>query len=432
MRRGRIFLSTFLFFAAFFFFWEIYPFSSPVEECCNVFSSRLYTDYYTSLISFVKNHPSTSQLKKEGPSETRALIALLDVPFDDQNFFQRADHVTFVSQLRRAIQQNRTLPFLQDLVRWMYLKSDIDLSIQSLFKEEIPHSEESLTVLLPKLQQKFYADSRFCGVGNTTHLHDPFLCGNLPYPIFSSFPFSLIRMGKPLCVTSRFPLLSPSVSPEFLLFIQGQPRHLYVNLMKRHGAEGRSSKVLEDLEKEVSSFFVITLDKDSSFYWQRASLYPKKMEYKTFKESFLNSLLAKEGNFFWSSRLNLLTWKETLALLIDETYACYFKEGSLLNRRDRRDLIELTYLAILDNLVERWHPSSLNVTCHQGMDRGPSLMVLWILQKEGMETRKQELMIKLLAPPLLIRNRASHASRIHRFVSAAERIQRCPLLKNAF
>lgn len=407
-----------------------FPSSLPINECSNVFSSGVYAGYHASLAAFVNSHPSNWELKKKGPSETQMLLSLFDKTADTP---QRVDHEAFVSQLRKAIQQDHTVPFLQDLVRWIHLQPGLSIPIQKFFESVVEMPYSTSIEHFSELQKKLYRDSRFNGKNRSAHFGDSYLHGNLPYSLEGSFPFSFIRMGKPLYDTLyfnslRLPGVAPSVSPEFLLFVEGQSKHVYVNLMKRHGMEGQCSKVLEQIEKEVPTLQVITLDKDSPFYWQRASIYPKEIEYTVFKEMFLEALTKRDGHYYWSLQLDPVSWNKTLADLIDQTHQIYFDKQPFLSRDDRRDLIELTYLAILDNLVDRWHPCSLNITCSQGMDRGPSLMVLWALQKDG---NKHDLTAMLLAPPLLIHNRASHASRIQRFVSAAERIQQCSFVKSA-
>ena len=54
------------------------------------------------------------------------------------------------------------------------------------------------------------------------------------------------------------------------------------------------------------------------------------------------------------------------------------------------------------------------------MDRGPSLMTLWLFQQQAINDA--ELVVMLLAPPLLIHQRTSHAPRLARFISAAKRL----------
>jgi hypothetical protein len=98
-----------------------------------------------------------------------------------------------------------------------------------------------------------------------------------------------------------------------------------------------------------------------------------------------------------------------------------FKNSATLNRTERKDFIEITYLKILDVIKDKCKPSSMNITCRQGMDRGPSLMVLWMLKKGVLDDPKVAANL-LLTPPLLIRNRSSHRSRIEKLISTAKRL----------
>jgi hypothetical protein len=177
---------------------------------------------------------------------------------------------------------------------------------------------------------------------------------------------------------------------------------------------------LEALESQCDNLYFVTLDKNSSFYKQEKEKYPDQWESASFKEAFLTHMFS--DNYFWSKHLNLPIWKEELREIVNQEHQSLFQNAEMLDRKEREDLIEISYLEILNHLVDKWHPSSMNITCRQGMDRGPSLMVLWMLQKGMMS--KSEIAALLLAPPLMHHNRASHASKVERFISAAQRLEK--------
>jgi hypothetical protein len=205
-----------------------------------------------------------------------------------------------------------------------------------------------------------------------------------------------------------------------MLFTKLHPHHLYVNLMRRSGNEGVDSAVLEALDRRHGACNVATFDKDSSFYWQQQKR--ESMASLTFKKEFVTQLTAFGGSYYWPQKLATAEWHNTLALAVEEVHTTHFNGKEELSRQERLDFIELTYLSILDALVATLNPPSINITCNHAIDRAPSLTVLW-MTAHGMLT-EQQIATELLAPPLLMRNRASHASRIGRFISAAQYLPR--------
>lgn len=256
--------------------------------------------------------------------------------------------------------------------------------------------------------------------GKTSVSNDSYKEGNLPFWQFTlSNPLQtkVIRMGLPIVETSYLESLifTPVINEEFLSLVRQEQRHLYVNLMKRSGLEGPYSSVLENAEQEEAHLAVVTLDKNSPFYWQEGE-YPK--ETKAFKQLFLKQMQNPNGDFFWTRRLDPIEWNRELALILEEVHRGYFNNAKELDLQDRQDFIELSYLEILDRLVEWLCPDAVNITCKHAIDRGPSLAVLW--QWKLGAANENEVAALLLAPPLLMHNRTSHESRLERFLSAAK------------
>ncbi|WP_068469529.1 hypothetical protein [Candidatus Protochlamydia phocaeensis] len=405
----------------------------PTEECSRVFSSDIYSNYAQQLKAFIYHHPLYSQVKQAPSTSFNSSVQLLLTNLEsslETASERRAFHERFVSQLRHLAslmlskktqaQDKQAEQLVQDLVRWIYLQADLRAGMHRFLYVFVPPPTDDIFTFLRAAQKDLRLNPQFSSLQHESPVEDQFFQGNLP-SLMSKPSTQLIRLGHPCDRPSRFFWWqSPSVYPEFLLFLQLQPSHLYVNLMKRKGMEGSSSHAIEDLEEQVPHAFVITLDKNSPFYWQSKPDYPEEWESHSFKEAFLKQMLAKKGSFFWSKHLERKAWREDLWQMLDAVHSLYFSNQASLNRQERQDFIELTYLAILDHLVQKWHPASMNITCKQGMDRGPSLMVLWLVQKQLLSN--QEVGALLLAPPLLIHNRTSHASRIERFISAAKRV----------
>lgn len=286
-------------------------------------------------------------------------------------------------------------------------------SLWEAFLFELAPWTGSLSDYLLTTQRALHSDPRFQGMGEESDIEDQFLDGNLPSWIARINDTSLIRMGQPM-IHSNGPMkwvYAPQASPEFMEFVNGQKSHLYVNLMKRNGTEGSLSRSIEQLGETIPHLMVITLDKNSDFYHQNT---PPKADFKT---EFLNELLKEEENYSFPKEFP----REELVSLLLAVQNHYFAGKNPETVEERKDFIELTYIALLDRLVEKYHPQTLNITCKQGIDRAPSLIALWLYSQKTHSDK--EIAVQLLAPPLLFHNRASHLSRLERFNSAAKRLE---------
>jgi len=410
------------------------PYDKPIQEGDNIFSSEIYTHYHRQLNNFIVNHPLYTSVK-DSPrtafnSEIKKLIEEIEKPSGTPQE-QRQFHEAFVHRLRvlanmsliNKIDSNEknSLKLFEDIIHWLYLGADLQVAMQSFLFSHVSPPSKNLLEYFIETQQNLYVNSKFCGVEELVG-EDQFLLGNLPSALSiqkGSIKTQLIRFGQPLINNSKMLWWcnSPILSPEFKVFLNLHSTHLYVNLMKRQGVEGPLSMGLETLENEFPHLYVITLDKNSSFYKQDEEMYPEVMESLSFQNIFLDHLLKKNGNYFWSNHIDKSTWKQELQQIILTIHESTFRGKETLNKTERQDFIELVYLMILDKLVERWHPASMNITCRQGMDRGPSLSTLWLLQNQQLSDR--EAAAFLLTPSLLIHNRPIHAPRIKRLISAA-------------
>jgi hypothetical protein len=437
MNKIKQFAILFALFATLWIGWRTYHLSSfTFEESKNVFDSSLYTHYRKKIKNFALSHPLYDQMQK-APStvyntKVKELIEVIE-KLPETSSEQRAYHLSFTHALREIAlitpegkdEEQVTQKFFEDLLRWLFLEVDLKPEMQSFLYEYVNPPTQDFFAYLQENQKRLHDHPQFDGIKQSSSFEDQFLHGNLPsFVVLIHHHTQLIRMGQPIYRSSHFwpEWFSLQVSPEFLLFLQKQPSHFYVNLMKRKGVEAPYTHSLEALEKQCENLYLITLDKNSSFYWQEKEKYSDFWESANFKEAFLNELCSRQGNYFWSKHLNPSLWKQELKQIMNAVHQSFFHHAQILDRKERQDFIEITYVEILNHLTEKWQPSSMNITCRQGMDRGPSLMVLWLLQKEILG--KEEMAALLLAPPLMLHNRASHSSKIERLISAAQRLER--------
>lgn len=411
MKILKLIISLLLIFAV---AWRLFQHPPQTDANANAFSSRYYSDYHAQLISFLQAHPNYKIVRNN--AHIKPLIDVIEQPLGTPQE-QRSVHENFVRQLRKLItnhdDQNQ---FLQDLIQWIFLKADMKKTAQLYFYNLLqePHADLSSTL------QNLKASEEFSGSIHEANQEDQFLHGNLPFLLFTlpnKAETKVLRMGLPLDDFPKYswPWISPRFHPEFLEFLKHQSSHLYVNLMKRKGVEAASTYALEELERTTPHLSLVTLDKNSDFYWQADKNYPAEWESEQFKEFYYQKLTDGNGDFYWSVHLNREDWKKELKLILDGIHQKAFSNQPTLDQQERLNFIELSYLAILDQLVEMLQPASLNITCRQCMDRGPSLYVLWMFQKKLITDK--ELIAYLLTPPLLIHNRPAHLSRINRMIA---------------
>lgn len=417
--------------------WSISFFTSSTstDECANIFSSKVYADYHQQLNDFIFKNPLFQQTDNEVPTEfnvrVKELLKLIQTPLASPEQ-QRQLHIDFVRQLRELIEissskklssnEQNSRKVLEAIINWIYLEANLSNSTQEFIYQYIEEPKGDLLSYLSDKQLILHDDRRFDGIKHEVNIDDSYLHGNLPSVIFTlPGPMStkVIRTPRPTRQTLGFPWSVPTINPEFLKFIQQQWSHIYVNLTKRHGQEGRAAKSIENLDQEVSGFHMITLDKNSDFYKQTIH-FNDLAEGKLFKKIFLEQMTSEKGNYYWSCHLNSVEWTKELSNVVEKVHEKYFSTKKMLTRSERLDFIELTYLAILDKLIEILKPGSINISCHQCIDRGPSLLALWMLQKKL--SSDKELAALLLGTPLVIHNRSSFKSRIDRFISASKKV----------
>lgn len=412
--------------------------SSPIDECERIFSSDVYAAYHEQIVGFLRQHPLVDNVKtgEKTPFNIKLneLIAHVDLPLGTSDETRKL-HETFASELRELARmsmdeetqenEKESRRLFEDLIHWIYLGIDLNPAFQEFLFAFIPPPKGDLPDYLVVMQSELHQDKKFNGLRYEVEEEDGYSHGNLPSvyaELATPHKTKLIRAGRPFIQSFKLPWETPELSPEFVFFLKKSPGHCYVNLLKRYGSEWKTAKQIESLETKIPECYVITLDKNSGFYTQDLKTYPPRMEAEKFKSLFIQQLFLPTGNYYWSSHLDPEVWKKELEQIVERVQEDHFFEKTELNQTERRDFIELVYLETLDALVEKWDPPSMNFSCHQGMDRAPSLLVLW-MQKRNQKSI-QEAAALLLAPPLLVHNRASHLQRIKRFASALERLNK--------
>ncbi|MGK5594381.1 MAG: hypothetical protein ACSNEK_03370 [Parachlamydiaceae bacterium] len=404
--------------------WKQKNASYTIHECDNLFT-YVYPAFKNKLLAVLNKD---NDLDK---SQSKLAQALLN-PMTNL----RGYHENWVEHLRESIkrEKNEQVALTEHLCSWLFLGADLNEEMQVFLNQRyaFPSYHPQLGDLIKCYHQEVFNDKALFNPHKAPTHNDEFGYGNLPSYLFSLSDTHVIR--TPNCakdipfIRSLFLKAQDGVQEEFLGYITSlkHQRHVYVNLMKRHGKEGSKSAQLERFERTQPSLILVTLDKDSDFYWQNAE-YSEKNNAAEFKENFLTNLFVDHGHYYWSSKLDQSKWKKAWEEIISGIHHRYFEQKSTLDKRERQDFIELCYLEFAHYLIDQFQPLSINLSCKQSMDRGPSLTALLfgeeLIKQKQLENNYKKLLTMLFAPPILVHNRHSHTSRIDRFVSTFKRIK---------
>lgn len=268
----------------------------------------------------------------------------------------------------------------------------------------------------------------------------PFI-GDLPSLVFQwpAAPSSpVLRMANPTTESvSKLGFYSQREAPvhaDFEAFILSQAaakkRHFYINLMRRQGSEGVKSEALEKLErdKQLDGYFCIaTFDKNSDFYWQRGSREEKAAQFQ--KELFQHLFAPpSKSHFYWPQQLRIDEWQKTCFEAIKKIHERDFASREVLSAQERADFIELLYADLMQSLVEKLAPHTVNISCRACIDRGPgayTLLYLQLLTHYCLPWNERAFVHTatwLFGPALYSAGRLPEHRRVERLISSARRI----------
>jgi hypothetical protein len=276
---------------------------------------------------------------------------------------------------------------------------------------------------------------------------DPLTHGNTPFVLFShdtptpqgSQAIENLRFAVPTYedAFSSFFFNTPEITPEFLAFIEAYKRtekhHVYINLQNcAHDKTYKKSlsrcRTLERLTSDnAHTITVATLSKDSLFYWQQGKYEGIAGAYD-FKTLFFQKLFIDSPDSGYYIPLHLITAqdfdiKEDTKELLDMIHNDIFGYKALLSAEERRDFIEIAYLALVEYIIIKTKANTYSITCRDSIDRGPSLSGLFyyytmIKNGKNEEEIRHNIETILFAPALLAQQRAMHEPRFTRMVSA--------------
>lgn len=208
---------------------------------------------------------------------------------------------------------------------------------------------------------------------------DPWIQGNLPQKLYT------IRRGKQEVELLSFaaPVRQPMISrveiiDEFRGFLrylkQTEKKHLLVNLQDRFSwRESARSKKLEELQNTPlfsDTLFVMTLPKETDFYYQR-NAFSNLNDANAFFAAFKEQIASSEQNGFYFPK----QWKQDDLMLFSlnafsRIHTYVFENKNVLTRAMREDFIEIFYQLLILEAMERFQVDSLSFTSKDSVDEG--------------------------------------------------------------
>ncbi len=404
--------------------------SQELQEYEFIFKSPIYTDYTEQLKTFVE----TSTLKPP--------FSLFD-PHQAMDK-QQAYYMAWMQQLRTQLNQypltGASSSSLYQLCYWRYTQPNLLPAYWKWFQQfgahyslNLERNPDAVLTQLSTLMQEILQDTRLLSDWEKDSL-DPHLAGHLPSFLYQLNNTRFIHTARTVIDSADH--LESQVIPEFLGYLkqlkqEGQT-HLYINLMLRSSYAKAACHALEDLEKHPNIGNVIqvmTLDKTSNFYWQEAEFGQPEQQAAEFKEQFFSYLFddSPQSNYKWPSQLDRTEWQSFCQMVLDQVHHLYFDNQPILSNKEREDFIELTYLHLIEEVLQRYQPTYCNISCRHSIDRGPSILALFYAYqrlKEGYWTEEdsQMLVTILFVPPIITHQRGPHTYRIERLQQTFERL----------
>lgn len=430
----------------------------------NIYESSIYKTYHSQLQAFLQSEIEKSKSLQEAllSSETGhsfidqglEFIHLIFKSMPQDRFDQALQHEKFITKLRELITEKSTVENHKDpltnavahlidkLTIWMFTEADLSIPAYEFMYTETGLDQSAIDTLFQldpfnfaiAIQTFFEGSEHFSEKEKPPEmLEDPVLYGDMPMKLFTlqNGKIEVIRTAN--VVRESGAEGDNRLNEEFKNYLVARPGklHLYINLLPRTGDDSEKSTLIEDLEDDPlvkKSFAIITLPKQkaSNFYFQKGE-YADLNDAFQFKQAFFTVLFIRDGDFYWSKKLEIGKWRKEVLAIINAVHKDFFAKREELTVQERLDFIEIAYIKIIEAAINQLNPDVLNVTCKQSVDRGPSIYALLYMYdrlKAGssLEEEYQTLYCLYFSPPIAFHNRPGHDYRVERFQTALNRM----------
>jgi len=171
---------------------------------------------------------------------------------------------------------------------------------------------------------------------------------------------------------------------------------------------------------------VITLAKETDFYYQK-DIYQKSPNFIADITEQMKNPKDFGYNFDLKSQKKLQEW---IIQLIPILHQAFFDGKKQFSQREKLDYIELMYYFIILKALELDQPTSLSLTCKDGVDTSAAMsagfyLFLKLLGESGLTGEDKEFIRWLVyAPALYVRERAIDSERVSRMASALSHMEK--------
>jgi len=253
---------------------------------------------------------------------------------------------------------------------------------------------------------------------------------NLPKRLFS-FKFlenqtAVLKIPSP---TKQVMISEAMPAPEFLAFIRGIKKQnktlLFCNLQDRTSwKEHARVQLIEELgeEKEFKkNLFVITLAKDTDFYYQIGS-YNHLEKAEDFVAIFKEHLISgQDYGYFFCKQVDTKTLQSFIPKAVDAIWDLFYEKRSALTRKNRLDFIEIFYHFLLLKILEIANPDFFCLSCKDSLDTGAVFSASFygfVSLIQGKKIDEDFMRYLIYSEALLVRERTVNSKRLSREVSA--------------
>lgn len=265
---------------------------------------------------------------------------------------------------------------------------------------------------------------------------DPLFLDNYPYELFSlSLAGNKMYHLRLPCPTTQELINQAKICEEFKEFVRDHEKPksiLLINLQDRTSwKESARCTALERLQKGEAVFenylTVVTLAKSSKFYYQLAPYQDLNLADLFLKE--FKSHLIKSNEVSFPDRLKGIFEEDFIEQLLQAVHAAFFSSKEMLSRRERLDLIEVTYLFIQLKLLEEVKPDYFTLSCKDALDIGAVSSVqlflfLKMIQGSSLtDEEKESVRLMLFVPAFMLRHRLIDQDRLNRMLNVIKLLE---------
>ena len=289
------------------------------------------------------------------------------------------------------------------------------------------HPNGPLIKVLEILQQGIY------------HAYDPIGQFNIPNQLYSIYSQETkITNTRIPCPIYQESIIQGQILEEFKGFLRGygkgqfHNKHLLINFQDRTSWKEHSRCValeqLQDLEEFAQNLIVVTLTKDTEFYYQRPP-YDEDTHAESFIKHFKENLKDENCGFYFPEILQSQLFPKFVDEILHTIHRVFFSHKNVLTRDNRLDFIEIFYLLLQLKLIELVHPESFSLVCKDGLDVGGTgsaqlYAFLKLIHSDALGDKDIERVnLILYTAPILIRERITIPERFSRMLSALKKIE---------